>query len=412
LAPAAPKCVDSVQQTCKRMCVEPYCPSGTCVMHTDNCCGRKCVKSATSDGTGHMTCDKTSTAAGKTFNTCGSSCPQICGQASSQMCNMMCNQGCFCKSGLYDDTKQNKCVTKSQCTTPPPPPYGGRGGIAIGRPFKTEDCPGLTSNTVSGIHANGSDWVGISRHTSPALTSEERAAIAKEWSNNGLAEHASVASFSRFSLQLMAAAAPSELVSGAHSAAIDEVDHAKLCFGIASAIGGHPVAPGAFPVKTVEIDSKLSKILESVISEVCIEETLSAIRAAQRLNMVEHPAVKAALTKIAKDEAKHAALGWKTARWILDKNPSLRPEAEDAFAKGLTFHESELEPASDNEILAAHGVLDEATKVEWDNTNKANILKELARSLLTGEKGITIDTEELSVPVESVVLSIVEAAKL
>ena len=60
------------------------------------------------------------------------------------------------------------------------------------------------------------------------MAPEVRLALVARWRSNGLAEHASVASFSRHSLQLLALAAPADLVEASHRAAIDEVAHAKV----------------------------------------------------------------------------------------------------------------------------------------------------------------------------------------
>ena len=56
-----------------------------------------------------------------------------------------------------------------------------------------------------------------------SLDSTTRAHIAQEWTAMGLAEHASVASFARFTLQLMAVGAPAELLHAAQLGAADEV---------------------------------------------------------------------------------------------------------------------------------------------------------------------------------------------
>ena len=66
------------------------------------------------------------------------------------------------------------------------------------------------------------------RRRKRVLSVEVRGALAARWRDNGLAEHASVASFSRHSLQLMALAAPADLVEATHRAAIDEISHAKV----------------------------------------------------------------------------------------------------------------------------------------------------------------------------------------
>lgn len=103
---------------------------------------------------------------------------------------------------------------------------------------------------------------------------------------------------------MQATAAPAALVAGAHRAAIDEIDHAKLCFGIATRFGGEAAAPAAFPIKNVTVSSNLTDMLLSVIHEGCIHESLSAARAAQQQELADDPAVKAAFAKIADDEGR------------------------------------------------------------------------------------------------------------
>lgn len=62
-----------------------------------------------------------------------------------------------------------------------------------------------------------------------------RDAVVKAWTTAARAEHASVASFARFTLQLLHLGAPADLVADAQQAALDEVRHARLCFGVAVA---------------------------------------------------------------------------------------------------------------------------------------------------------------------------------
>jgi hypothetical protein len=57
-------------------------------------------------------------------------------------------------------------------------------------------------------------------------------------------EHASVAAFARFVLELLSAGAPLELVEGAGDAMRDELRHTQICFGLASAYAGAPIGPG------------------------------------------------------------------------------------------------------------------------------------------------------------------------
>ncbi|MCA9546694.1 MAG: ferritin-like domain-containing protein, partial [Myxococcales bacterium] len=56
----------------------------------------------------------------------------------------------------------------------------------------------------------------------------QRARLADHWTRQALAEHASVASFARFALHLMAVGAPPDLLVATHQAGLDEIEHARL----------------------------------------------------------------------------------------------------------------------------------------------------------------------------------------
>ena len=79
------------------------------------------------------------------------------------------------------------------------------------------------------------DWSaalpGFGESRGPQLADLTAAAcnrLAAEWSRDALAEHASIASFARFSLQLMAVGAPSALLADAQRAASDEARASAL----------------------------------------------------------------------------------------------------------------------------------------------------------------------------------------
>jgi hypothetical protein len=74
-------------------------------------------------------------------------------------------------------------------------------------------------------------------------TDDERAA---RWVSQGLGEHASVASFAAFSLQLMVNGAPFALLAGAANANGDEVRHAEQSFALASRFAGARSRPSRF----------------------------------------------------------------------------------------------------------------------------------------------------------------------
>ena len=75
------------------------------------------------------------------------------------------------------------------------------------------------------------------------LPKELRAEIARAWADAGAHEHASIASFARFMMDLMSLGAPRELIEATTQAIADETRHATRCFSIASAFAGCSLGP-------------------------------------------------------------------------------------------------------------------------------------------------------------------------
>jgi len=155
--------------------------------------------------------------------------------------------------------------------------------------------------------------------------------IAMNFANQGEAEHASVASFARHTLQLMTMGAPSTLLMGSQIAALDEIRHAKMSYSLANTFSGAIIHPS-----TLDIDGSvkaLSKadIIQSVINEGCIGETIAAVGANLGANYAKQTMVKDILKKIAIDESNHAQLAWTTVEWAISRFPDLRNVVEKTF---------------------------------------------------------------------------------
>jgi hypothetical protein len=180
-----------------------------------------------------------------------------------------------------------------------------------------------------------------------------RADLASRWTRDALFEHASVASFGRFALELLAVGAPAELVEAAHRAALDEVRHAQLCFALASGYAGEAIAPGRFPFDgQVQVTADLASIAARTAREGCIGETVAAAVVAEQLAGATDPAVRAALAEIGEDEARHAELAWRTVAWAVRVGgPSVTRAVAEVFA---SMGAPEL-PAADERDLATHG---------------------------------------------------------
>jgi hypothetical protein len=225
------------------------------------------------------------------------------------------------------------------------------------------------------------------------LTAEQRQAIADQWVENGLGEHASVASFARFTLQLMSVAAPAALVQASNNAGNDEIVHAQLCFGLAHKFGGKPMAPGPFPIPngTVHIAPDILEMAISVATEGCIGETLSVVRAAAQIELSHDPSVRKVLNRIAEDEARHAGLAWKTVRWAMSQldEPSRRVLAaalQRPFAPEPAAAPQTKEEIHEMKVMEAYGVLSPYATRVLDIEHRDWLLPAMTKALLNDEK--------------------------
>jgi len=141
---------------------------------------------------------------------------------------------------------------------------------------------------------------------------------ADAWSAAGADEHASVAAFSRLALELMAHGAPTSLLRDVHQAALDEIGHAEICWSMARRFGGTVAGAGPFPFTApVAVDATLAAVAASAVREGCLAETLGAHLALVAAELAAEPEVKAALSALAAEEARHAVLSFRIVAWAL-----------------------------------------------------------------------------------------------
>jgi hypothetical protein len=211
-------------------------------------------------------------------------------------------------------------------------------GWCCGRPLLHNGVPIVADTT------RRSDW--CDRACSSAGLREQAGLY---WLRCAQLEHASVASFSRFTLELLRFGAPPTLVDDALQAARDEVEHARLCFSLASSMLERSVGPDTLEVPHGDLlATSREAFAEALLREGCIGETVAVLDAAARLAFASDPAVSAALQTLVDDEARHAALAWRAMAWLLETDDgsvrkhlesvleSARPQAEGGqMAAGL-----------------------------------------------------------------------------
>ncbi len=152
----------------------------------------------------------------------------------------------------------------------------------------------------------------------PAL----RDRVAQHWTEIAQMEHASIAAFARFVLQLLAFGAPQELVADAQRAMADETTHARLAYGLASAYAGRDIGPAPIAIGgCLDGAAEVRAFVATTFAEGCVGEVMAALEAREALEYAQEPAVRAALETIARDEARHAELAWRTVAWALAAEP-------------------------------------------------------------------------------------------
>lgn len=222
---------------------------------------------------------------------------------------------------------------------------GGSGAGVLGRPFTVAEQPRTAALRP------GTDWA-TAPFADHGLTPEQRALAARHWTRAALAEHASVASFARFQLELLGLGAPADLLVRTAKAQIDEAEHARFAFALAGHLGA-AVSPGPLPLDhALGRASDVEAILVGAVLEGCIEETLAA--AEMRVAATSaHVDLRARLNQIAEDETRHAELSWAFVRWLLGERPELRPLAARTFASATVGPR----PEDDGPGLEAVGLL-------------------------------------------------------
>ncbi len=297
-------------------------------------------------------------------------------------------RGCATIQVLQCLTAEDTCITNADCEVGTmcvrSNGHLSCSGSSVSEPRCCASCgrPFL----VDGAHrqapeASRGDWMAAGQEPClEGLAADEREALAAHWTSVGLMEHASIAAFARFSLQLLAVGAPPELLRDAQAAMADETEHTRLCFALASAYAGRSIGPGRLSLSGALDAQDDRAILITTIREGCIGETLAAIEAAEASAHATDPAVRAVLTQIAADEERHALLAWRYVAWAIGNGGEAMAviaaaELEAVFAEPIAVGES-------NDALLVHGVTGDARGAEIRRQAIARVIRPAARGVL------------------------------
>jgi hypothetical protein len=291
----------------------------------------------------------------------GQCAPADCSLDSDCGANGICNvgvEGCGGLSyvgSLHCKRANDECITSNDCDDDEFCEFEeGKGwscvpAYACGRPFLVQGEARLA------VVVEGAGWSGNSRRDAVGLSGMECETLSAHYARLGLMEHASVAAFARFTLELLAHGAPAALVTDAQRALGDEIEHARLCFTLASRYAGHAVGPGPLDVTHALGSVELASTLLTTFLEGCIGETLAALEARVALEQATDDAVRQALARIADDEWQHALLGWRFVQWALPRCAGVGRALREALNAALDAATPALpEPSA---ALQQHGVV-------------------------------------------------------
>jgi hypothetical protein len=244
-------------------------------------------------------------------------------------------------------------------------------GCAIGRPLLV-DAVACTAPPRS-----RTDWASIPSSSERLREDPELAAY---WAEVAALEHASVASFARFGAQLLALGAPPELLRASKQAALDEIEHARLAYGLASAYAGRSIGPGQLDLGGVSTTASWREVVASLIQEACVGETLGVAEAMAAAESARVPAVRRVLERIVADELRHARLAWRSLKWLLRE----ADDADRAWAQALLERSIRAVGASgsnDGLHRPADGVLGAISRRQVHLDASSRVLAPLAQAL-------------------------------
>ncbi len=191
------------------------------------------------------------------------------------------------------------------------------------------------------------------------LAPATRDLLAQTWLRDAQEEHASIAAFARFTLHLLAVGAPPQMIRESQRASLDEVRHAEDCFALARRYGAGEHGPAGLDFEGAMASTSLGDIVAIAAEEGCVGETLGAALAVEQVRRCVDARAKAVLTRIARDESRHAELAWAFVAWAASRGgPEVRERALaaiDAADRASLATPLRSYDGIDLEALRAHG---------------------------------------------------------
>jgi hypothetical protein len=249
-----------------------------------------------------------------------------------------------------------------------------------GRPFVVDGRPRTAS------------LASLPEPSGVAMPGEHASRAAAAWAQAGLYEHASVASFARFALELLALGAPPELLRAVSRASTDELEHARLCFALAQRFAGTSVGAGPLALGEHVLARRGDPVATAIalFEEGCVNESIAACEAADAAERCSDAQVRAVLETLAVDERRHAAAAWAGLRWLIDTHGERVAAPLRARVAALALARARRDVEAD-ESLAEFGLLPPSRRAQVQRRVLSELVRPLALALV-GSGPIVPDT--------------------
>jgi hypothetical protein len=165
---------------------------------------------------------------------------------------------------------------------------------------------------------------------------------------------------------------------------MDEVEHARLAYALASTYGGASSGPGGLAVPA-SVATSLADLAVETFVDGCAGEATAALVLREAADTAEDPAVHRILARMAEDEERHAELAWRTVAWALTSGGAPVHRALSAAVATLRC-EPDIGDVAIDDPLARHGALGPRAQRALRCRSLADVVLPCAASLLAGAR--------------------------
>ena len=211
--------------------------------------------------------------------------------------------------------------------------------------------------------------------------------VINDWIDKALSKHASIATYAKFSLDLMSLGAPLWFLEMANNASLDEIEHTKFSFDILNMYlinyynQNGCIRYKEFPSHTVNIDGDYDRIASDTAIDGCFGELVSALTF---MNGQEE--MNGYLRTMALDELNHTSFAWVTIRWIIEQNGAIQVANKNWWEQQI-LKNGNIESLTDIERHIYINVIPSIIDMIWNENGelrKIDDYPKLYQSIVTG----------------------------